>query len=258
MKTPDQTVSRIEQATILSWWWLVIVERFTFFSIQHWDKNGFCLPLALWDIPENVTIEANGRGARMPMDPSDAILLVKRYSSDDLLSQDWPFRCSCIYSGVIQPISIIPFQCMLLQIHLNSKSLQTEFLRIVVHELATESAALPEPSPGVSTSLCGSDWRPSWRRSGEGFEECQTSKAEGLHSSCKIAFGKISTWSDPSCGWIFTQSVLDWKETKWSSSIGVDWQPYPTAGDSVGVAICTWQGNPSHEVSCHCAALSPE
>ncbi|CAL1143917.1 unnamed protein product [Cladocopium goreaui] len=40
------------------------------------------------DIPENVTIEANGRGARMPMDPSDAILLVKRYSSDDLLSQN--------------------------------------------------------------------------------------------------------------------------------------------------------------------------
>ncbi|CAL1145894.1 unnamed protein product [Cladocopium goreaui] len=40
------------------------------------------------DIPENVTIEAHGRGARMPMHPSDAILLLKRYASDDLLSQN--------------------------------------------------------------------------------------------------------------------------------------------------------------------------
>jgi len=45
-----------------------------------------CFPLR--DIPENVTIEAHGRGARMPMHPSDAILLLKRYASDDLLSQD--------------------------------------------------------------------------------------------------------------------------------------------------------------------------
>ena len=174
------------------------------------------------------------------MDPSDAILLLKRYSSDDLLSQDWPFRSAVV-------------KCMCLQSPTCFNPFQSEHICILFS--GNCSPSLPEPSPDISTSLCRSDWIPSWRRSGESFEGREASKAKGLHCSCEIAFGKISTWSYTSCCWIFTEYMPDWKEARWSSGAGLDWQPCPTAGDWVGSSICAWQGNPNNEISCHCAAL---
>ena len=62
------------------------------------------LAFALSDVPANVTIEAHGRGAAMPLDPSDAILLLKRYASDDLLSQDPALFHQC----TIEKIKLMP------------------------------------------------------------------------------------------------------------------------------------------------------
>ena len=118
-------------------------------------------------------------------------------------------------------------------------------------------ATLPEPCPDFPTSLCCSNWSTSWSRSGEMSEGRETSKAKGLHCSCEVASGKISTWSYASCCWIFIEYLPYWKEARWTSSAGLDWQPCRTAGDWVGSSICAWQGNPRNEISCHRAALRP-
>lgn len=43
---------------------------------------------ALKDVPSNVRIVAHGRGAGLEEHPMDAVFLLKRNASDDLLCQD--------------------------------------------------------------------------------------------------------------------------------------------------------------------------
>ncbi|CAK9054634.1 Uncharacterized protein SCF082_LOCUS29633 [Durusdinium trenchii] len=40
------------------------------------------------DLPRNLTIEATGKGARLPAHPEDVILLTKRHASSDQLEQE--------------------------------------------------------------------------------------------------------------------------------------------------------------------------